>query len=381
MEYRQLGGTGKSASVIGLGAEHLDGKPYAVAEETIQAALKYGINIMDVFMPGPGVRRNIGKALGADRKKMIIQGHVGSVDLLQQYDISRDLETCKRYFAALLDGLGTDYIDVGMLFFMDSEEAIGEIYANGVVDYMLDLKRQGVIHAIGASAHNPRTARKLAESGLIELLMFSINPAFDLTPADHDVLSSFSELESQRYAAADPVRAELYRYCEQRNIAVTVMKAFGGGRLLTAGHSPFGKAMSTTQCIHYALTRPGVTSVMAGCQSEQQVKEAVAYLSASAEEKDYIPIIGDYTGGAGGHCVYCNHCQPCPARIDIAAVNKYLDIAELDPEHVPPSVRQHYRSLNARGSDCVGCGSCEKKCPFAVPVVDKMKRAAELFGP
>lgn len=28
-----------------------------------------------------------------------------------------------------------------------------------------------------------------------------------------------------------------------------------------------------------------------------------------------------------GRCMYCNHCQPCPARIDIAAVTKFLDLA------------------------------------------------------
>lgn len=41
-----------SASVIGLGTEHLDNAPYEQVKETIDAALSQGINIMDVFMPG-----------------------------------------------------------------------------------------------------------------------------------------------------------------------------------------------------------------------------------------------------------------------------------------------------------------------------------------
>ncbi|MDH6305167.1 putative aldo/keto reductase-like oxidoreductase [Parabacteroides sp. PF5-5] len=379
MEYRKIGKTGMSASVIGLGSEHLDGKPYAVVEETIHAALEHGINIMDLFMPGDEVRRNIGKALGNRRKDMIIQGHIGSVDLSEQYDVSRDLPTCKRYFEKLLDNLGTDYIDVGMLFFMDSDEAFEQIYSNGIVDYALELKQKGVIRAIGTSSHNPVVARKLLETGIVDLMMFSINPAFDMTPAETDVLSTMEELSAQQYVTIDPVRAELYKYCEQQGIAITVMKTLGGGRLLSAEHSPFKKAMSVPQCIHYALTRPGVVSTMIGCQSARQVEEAVAYLNTPEEQRDYMDIISGYQGELSGQCVYCNHCQPCPVNIDIAMVNKYLDIASLDTANIPPSIRQHYKSLAASGADCIACGNCEDKCPFSVPIIKNMERAEELF--
>jgi len=380
MEYRSIGKTGMSASVIGLGAEHLDGKPYASIEETIHAALDHKINIMDLFMPGDEVRRNIGKALGNRRKDMIIQGHIGSVDLSQQYDISRDLSTCKKYFEKLLNNLGTDYIDVGMLFFMDSDEAFEQIYSNGIVDYALELKKKGTIRAIGTSSHNPKVARKVLETGIIDLMMFSINPAFDMTPAETDVLSTFEDLSKQQYVTIDPVRAELYKYCEQKEIAITVMKTLGGGRLLSAEHSPFKKVMSVTQCIHYALTRPGVVSTMIGCQSAKQVEEAVSYLNTSDEQRDYMNIINGYQGELSGKCVYCNHCQPCPVNIDIAMVNKYLDIALLDTSNIPPSIIQHYNSLPANGEDCIACGSCEEKCPFSVPIISNMERAVELLN-
>jgi len=382
MEYRKIGNTGMSASVIGLGAEHLDGKPYSIAEETIHAALDHGINIIDIFMPGDEVRRNIGKALGNRRKDMIIQGHIGSVDLSQQYDISRDPDTCKRYFEKLLNNLGTDYIDVGMLFFMDSDEAFEQIQKNGIVDYVLELKQKGVIRAIGTSSHNPKVARRVLEAGIVDLMMFSINPAFDMTPPDKYVLSTFDDKQfsEQQYVTIDPVRAELYKYCEQQGIAITVMKTLGGGRLLSAEHSPFKKAMTTTQCIHYALTRPGVVSTLIGCQSAKQIEEAVNYLNTTEEERDYMDIISGFKGELSGKCVYCNHCQPCPVNIDIAMVNKYLDIALLDTANIPPSIIQHYRSLPTNGADCIACGSCEEKCPFSVSIIENMEQAAGLFG-
>jgi predicted aldo/keto reductase-like oxidoreductase len=341
--------------------------------------MEYDINMLDVFMPGSDIRRKIGKAIKGNRNKFIIQGHIGSVDLRQQYDISRDLPTCRRYFEKLLENLGTDYIDVGMLFFMDSNEALQQIRSNGIIDYALELKQKGVIRAIGASAHNPAVARKLLETGIADLLMFSINPAFDMTPAGTDVLDTIEELAQQQYVTIDPVRAGFYQYCEQQEIAVTAMKTLGGGRLLSAEHSPFKKPMTVTQCIHYALTRPAVVSAMVGCRSATQIEEAVSYLNATQEQRDYTEIVSEYRGELVGKCVYCNHCQPCTVDIDIATINKYLDIAELNKNNIPASIKQHYRSLPATGVDCTECGNCEEKCPFAVPVIENMKRATKLF--
>ncbi len=115
MEYREVGKTGKHASIIGLGCEHLDGKPYEQVKETIDAALEFGVNLMDVFMPGTEVRENIAKALGSKRDQVMLQGHIGSTNVNMQYDISRDMPVVKQYFEELLRVFG--YIDFGMMFF------------------------------------------------------------------------------------------------------------------------------------------------------------------------------------------------------------------------------------------------------------------------
>ena len=380
MKYRSIGKTGMSAGVVGLGTEHLDNKPYAVVEEVIHAALEQGINMMDLFMPGKTVRGNIGKALSGNREKVMIQGHIGSVDLNEQYDMTRDPDVCKRYFDELLTCLRTDYIDFGMLFFLDSHQDIDTIFDNGIVDYALDLKRQGVARALGASAHNPETAKRIVESGVIDLLMFSINPAFDLMTGTTDILAMTGEDSADKVRAFDPARAELYRLCESKGVAITVMKTLGAGKLLSAEHSPFARPLTPAQCIHYALSRPAVVSTLVGCQNRQQVLEATRYLTLPEEELDYAAIISGVKHDFHGNCVYCNHCLPCPSDINIAMVNKYLDIAVLDEANVPPSIRQHYRELPAHGSDCIECGSCEERCPFGVAVTENMKRAAGIFG-
>jgi hypothetical protein len=80
-----------------------------------------------------------------------------------------------------------------------------------------------------------------------------------------------------------------------------------------------------------------------------------------------------------GECTYCGHCKPCPVDIDIAMVNKLFDLASMQPE-VPPSVREHYRALAQHADECISCGGCESRCPFGVKVIERMERAAALFG-
>ena len=381
MRYRALGNTGMQASVIGLGAEHLDGKSYEIVKETLDAATENGVNIVDIFMPGHDIRQKLGKALKGRRGDMVIQGHLGSSDVNQQYDISRDMPTVKKYFENLLVDLDTDYIDIGMLFFIDTEEHFDAVFHSELIRYAQQLKQAGTIRAIGASSHNPVIAKKIVETGVVELLMFSINPAFDMIPANTDVLDYLSkDFEKDKMLKIDEKRAELYRLCEQRNIPITVMKTFGGGKLLSPQHTPFASALTPGQCIHYALTRPGVASVLVGCQSRAEMLESISYLSSSEEELDFTAAISSMNEDFKGSCVYCNHCLPCPSNIDIAAVSKYLDIALADPTAAGKGIGQHYRELPAHGSDCIECGNCESKCPFSVSIIDNMKKAAEVFS-
>lgn len=382
MQYRAIGKTGMSASIIGFGGEHLDGKPYADVQETVNAAMEHGINMLDMFMPGDEIRSNFGKALKGNRDKFIIQGHIGSTDVNQQYDISRDLPTCKKYFEKLLTNLQTDYIDVGMLFFIDSEEDFEAMCHSDITAYAQKLKQAGTIRAIGASSHNPLIAKKVVETGLIDLLMFSINPAFDMVPAEGSVFDLMENPESGKssFQGIRPDRLELYQLCEQRDVAITVMKTLGAGKLLSKEHTPFNQPLTVQQCIHYALTRPAVVSTMLGFKSRNEVLDAVRYLEMTDSERDYTHVVSSMQNNFDGHCVYCSHCQPCPVGIDIASLNKYLDIAKLDEANVPPSIRQHYSAMTNHGSDCIQCGNCESRCPFSVPIIGNMEHAASVFG-
>ena len=212
------------------------------------------------------------------------------------------------------------------------------------------------------------------------MILFSVNPAFDMLPPTENIDNYFAEEYQDGLGGIDPDRAALYKLCEQNDVGITVMKPYAGGRLFDAKRSPFGAALTPVQCIHYCLTRPAVASVLAGYDTPEHVEQAVAYEGASAEERDYATLLAKaprHTFGQG-ECTYCGHCKPCPAEIDIAMVNKYYDLATMQPE-VPATVREHYLVLEHRADACIGCRGCESRCPFGVKIAERMRKTAELF--
>ncbi len=380
MNYRELGKTGLMVSEIGLGGEWLERHTTEECKAVIDCCEAQGINVLDCWMSEPNVRSNIGRAIAGKRERWIIQGHIGSTWQNGQYVRTRKPDQVETAFEDLLTRLGTDYIDLGMIHFVDREEDWDLAFNGPFLDYVKKLKASGTIRHIGMSTHNPALAKKAAESGIVEMILFSVNPAFDMMPPNDDLDNYFSfKTYEDGLGGIDPQRAEVYRLCEQNGVGITVMKGYAGGRLFQAETSPFGVALTPVQCLHYALTRPAVASVMVGYDTPGQVMEAVAYETASPEEKDYATVLAGAPRHAyRGQCTYCGHCKPCPVDLDIAMVNKYYDLAVMQPE-VPGSVLDHYRRLNVTAKDCIGCRSCESRCPFGVKIADRMVETAALL--
>ena len=379
MRYRKLGNTGLEVSEIGFGGEWLERHEFEESVELIRYAQEKGINIIDCWMSDPKSRDIIGKALEGSREKWFVQGHIGSTHQNGQYVRTRDMQFVKPAFEDLLQRLGTDYIDLGMIHYVDAQEDWDLCMNSPYIEYVKELKSAGTIRHIGLSTHNPRIAKTAIESGIVEMILFSINPAFDMHPAT-EVLDEMFENYANEMSGIDEERAALYRLCEENGVGITVMKPYFGGRLFDPARSPFGSVFTPVQCIHYALTRPGVSSVLCGYDTKEQIDAAVAYETATADEKDYASVLASAPLHAySGQCTYCGHCKPCPMDIDIAMVNKFYDLATAQPA-VPESVRAHYMALERKASDCIGCQSCESRCPFGVSVAERMQKTAELFG-
>ncbi len=381
MIYRTLGRTGLRVGAVALGCEGFAGMSAERLRAEIDFAEEAGVNFIDLYASDPELRTNLGRALAGRRDRFVIQGHLCSVWENGQYLRTRDLRKTEAAFEDLLARLKTDRIEIGMIHYVDQEEDFRRVFDGEIIRYAQRLKAEGRIGHIGLSSHNPVVARMAAETGIVDVLMFSVNPCYDLQPPGEDVDALWAD-ESYAHALRniDPDRERLYELCEREGVGIDVMKVYGGGDLLSDERSPLGRALTPVQCIDYALSRPGVAAVMVGSRSHRETEAAVAWCSATAAEKDYATAISGLEKFTWhGHCMYCGHCAPCTAGIDIATVNKFRNLCP-DEGPIPETVREHYRVLTHHASECVACGACESRCPFGVGIVEAMRRAAGRFG-
>ena len=362
MEYRTLPHGGEKISVIGLGAGSLTGTEEEMTA-VLDAAIRGGINYFDI---APSVRAPFfayAKAFEGRREQVITQMHFGAVYQSGEYGWTRNLDEIKAQFAWQLKLLNTDYTDVGFLHCVDDLDDLDTVMNGGLWDYMKSLRALGAIRHLGFSSHNPDIARRILDTGLVDLFMFSINPAYDYQSGDEYAIGEVAE------------RAALYRDAQRMGVGISVMKPFAGGQLLDEKTSLFKRALTHTQCFQYALDRPGVVTVLPGVRNMEDLLTVLKYAEATAEEKDY-SVIGEFAPqDATGICVYCNHCQPCPLGLNVGLINKYYDLALAGDV----LARGHYQKLPIHADACIRCGHCESRCPFHVKQESRMEEIARYF--
>ena len=319
-----------------MGCEGYEGKSLEESLQILNTAIRSGINFFDMYTSDPRARRHLGEALkGIPRERAVIQGHLCSAWKDGQYCRTRELGEVKASFESLLEDLGTQYVDVGMIHYSDELEDFRNILEGEIFEYILMLREQGKIRSTGLSTHNPDVALAAARSGKIDVILFSINPAYDMLPPSDNIDVLFERESYDRvYRGIDPNRERLYQEA----------------------------------------------SVLGGMASPQEVLEAAAACTASAAQRDYSEVLSMAPRASfQGHCMYCGHCAPCTVGIPIAAVNKYLDLAQAKGG-VPETVQDHYDLLEHHAGECVACGACMKNCPFGTDIIAKMEQAARLFG-
>ncbi|SFA70545.1 aldo/keto reductase [Selenomonas ruminantium] len=364
MIYREIPHTGQKVSVISLGIGSLHEASEREMTQIVDYALGRGINLMDMIMPTSAPAEAIARGMKSRRKDIVAQFHIGSyANMAGVTDRTRDLARTRAAFEHELSVYGSGDNDIGMIHYVDEAEDFDAVLNNGLLDYAVRLKENGTIRYIGFSSHSVDISRRFLDTGLMDVFMFSLNPAYD-----------FENTSEGLRVAQD--RAQLYAEAEKRGVAITVMKCYGGGRLLSAESSPFGQAMTTSECVQYCLDWPAVVSCVAGVKSMEEMQASLAYLAATPGERDYGKILHRDVAVTEGVCIYCNHCLPCPVGINIGDVNKYHDLAKTGDV----LAREHYFALSRLASDCNECGDCEPRCPFHVKVRDRMKEIAVFMG-
>ncbi len=338
MEYRKLPHGEEMISVIGMGSSVVGEQSEKKIIETVEYALDAGVNYFDMAGGHATIFPAYGKALEGRRKDAMLQVHFGANYTTGEYGWTTNLDTVKRSIDWQLKNLKTDYIDFGFMHCLDEEADLRTYEKHGILKFIMDLKDQGVVKYVGLSTHAPELANKVLDMNILDMIMFSINPMYDFGQGDF-ALGSNGE------------RQTLYRRCEKEGVGISVMKPFNAGQLLDAAKSPFHQALTPAQCLQYALDKPGVLTVVGGPGNVEQLKEILSFLDTIEEERDY-SIIGSFTpDDSVGKCVYCKHCHPCPAGLNIGLINKYYDLS-LQGDGM---AKDHYLTLEKHASDCIRC--------------------------
>ena len=287
MKFRKLGRTGLKVSEIGLGTEYLFRQPKNTVISVINEAIKNGINYFDIVFNVSDYIDNIITAINDYRDEIILTCHLGSVDEDGKVRRTRNTKECERSFLNTLSKFGKGYIDIVNLQFVKVKEYESIIAPGGLLDLAKKLQKEGKARFIGISTHNTTIGQKALKSGHFDMIMNQINFV------NNGMTGRKAFLET----------------CRKENIGLVAIKPFAGGKLLqrnrTVGIAKYQSGgislkkkiprdITPIKCLSYTLSQTGVSTTIPGVKNVQELKENLAYLNASEEEKDFTNILNEF---------------------------------------------------------------------------------------
>lgn len=334
MEYRILGKTGLMVSRVGFGGIPLQKTTPAEAKAVIDALVACGINFIDTARGYTVSEELIGTAIEGRRDKFI----------LASKSMSRTAEAIRRDIDISLQNLRTDYIDLYQIHNLpvrDFDTVMGE---GGALEGLLEAKKEGKIRHIGLTAHSVESFERALEWNCIETIMFPYNI-----------------VETQGEA--------LIAKCFEKNVGFICMKPLAGGALENA-----------TLALRFILNNPAVGVVIPGMASVREVKEnaGVSDMEGDLRDAELAEIEQIRRELGSNFCRRCNYCAPCTAGISIPSV--FLFGGYLERYGLEDWARSRYATLEKTAGDCIGCGVCETRCPYELPIREMMKKHSEAFG-
>ena len=336
MKYTTLGKTGLRVSVVGLGGIPIQRTDVNGTREVIDACIETGINYIDTARGYTVSEEYLGEVLEGRREKFI----------LATKSMSRDYESMKRDIEISLRNLRTSYIDIYQIHNIKTDEEFAKCFGeNGAYQALLEAKVEGKIGHIGATAHGVEAFERLITEfeDKIETFMFPYNI-----------------VENQG--------AELMKKCTDKNIGFIAMKPLAGGNIEDA-----------TLAVKYILSNPDCTIAIPGMGDAKEVYENAAAAEAGALTEDEKKACQTIVKELGQHfCRRCGYCAPCPQGINIPS--NFLFANYLRRYGLADWAKSRYATLPATAKDCVGCGTCETRCPYELPIREMLKAVAKDMG-
>lgn len=334
MKYTTLGKSGLTVSVIGLGGIPVQRIDLAATKKLIDVLIVKGVNFIDSARGYTVSEEYLGKALAGRRDKFILASKSmarTAAEMAHDIDIS-------------LNNFCTDHIELYQLHNLGVGEIERAFADDGAVAAIQTAIRAGKVGHLGVTAHSPEALKRLLDYPEVETVMFP-----------------FNIVENQAVGTMQTAK--------ERNIGFIAMKPLAGGNI-TNGRL----------AMRYILNNPNCTIAIPGMYCAEEVEQNTAAVDdlspLTVEELAEIDAIRDKL--SGNFCRRCGYCAPCTAGIDIPAcftMANYLENYEL-----ADWARSRYYAYQAHAEDCIGCGKCEERCPYQLPIREKLQQIKAIFG-
>lgn len=334
MEYRTLGKTGLQISRLGFGGipiQKIDAKGTKVL---IDELIRQGVNFIDTARGYTVSEEYLGYALQGVREKFV----------LATKSMARTEETMTRDIEISLQNLCTDYIDLYQVHNPSAKDLETVTAAGGALEALQKAKAAGKIGHIGITLHSVELFERALELPWVETVMFPYN-----------IVETQGE--------------ELIARCAEKNIGFICMKPLAGGAIDDAEIA-----------MRFIVSNRGVTVIIPGMADVSEIAQNVQAVGNTAElseaEKAKVQAIREQLGT--NFCRRCNYCAPCAAGINIPGV--FLFEGYYSRYDLKDWAKSRYESLSKTASDCIGCGDCESRCPYSLPIRQMLGDVAKVMG-
>ena len=334
MEYRVLGKTGLEISRLGFGGIPIQKIDAEGTRVLVGELVDKGVNFIDTARGYTVSEEYLGYALEGVRDKFV----------LATKSMARTKEAMASDIDVSLRNLRTNYIDLYQIHNPSAADLDTVMADGGALEALFEARAAGKIGHIGITLHSVELFRRAIELDWVETVMFPYN---------------LVETQGE----------ELIAECERRNIGFICMKPLAGGAIEDA-----------RLAMRFILNNHAVTVVIPGMAEISEIRENASVSSdTSALSEEEIENIEKIRSELGTNfCRRCNYCAPCTAGINISAV--FLFEGYYSRYDLKDWAAARYSSLAKTASDCIGCGACESRCPYNLPIREMLKRAAEVMG-
>lgn len=334
MEYRILGKTGLRISRMGFGGIPIQRIDREGTRGLMNALMEAGVNYIDTARGYTVSESYLGYALEGIRNRFI----------LATKSMARTNEAMAADIETSLHNLRTDYIDLYQVHNPSLSQLEQVCAAGGALEALQAARATGKIGHIGITAHSTEVFARALELPWVETVMFPYN-----------IVETQGE--------------SLIARCREKNIGFIDMKPLAGGAIEDA-----------TTALRFILSNPDVCVTIPGMAEPDELTQNLAACTDTSpltpEELEKILAIRRDLGT--NFCRRCNYCAPCAAGINIPSV--FLFDGYLSRYGLGNWARERYATLPVQASACVGCGACEDRCPYHLPIRTMMKTAAAHFG-